>query len=492
MPRIREFTAETLAGGFIGGRAATGSDFSDSTGLRQLAGAAGAVQEQLDRDDVTNVRVQMAKTRAEWDVKFRERAIAADPNDKEFASRFVQEFSDSVGEGRAGVQTRAGRQAYDLLAGEITGHFTEKAGTYQLQLAGVKARQDWEVSQRAYATSVTTDPTSYLTVRDQALAELRDRDGQYGRLDAKTRGDLEIAMRDTLAKSYANGLINSGAPELALKLLDDGRLDDQLAPAAKQTLIRAAEAGITAKRVAADHAEAAARRAEKAAVAAVNDDLMGRFVEGKLTVDDVRAAGIPAFGEGSQATWVSMLRQQAKEWDEKPVKTNPSAMVGAFERIDLPAGDPRKITSLNEINKLYVNKQVSWADLTHLQKAFKDQQTEGGQRLGEVRDNFLRGMKPQLDRSTMNLLDSGGAERHSRFIFFVRQQEEAARAANQDRYELYNPDSPKYLGKFVARFQTGPQQRQRDLSDRINRSLDASRARRPGETPAEYLKRMEK
>jgi hypothetical protein len=49
MPRIREYTAKTPARGFIGGRAATGSDFSDSTGMRQLAGAAGSVNVAYER-----------------------------------------------------------------------------------------------------------------------------------------------------------------------------------------------------------------------------------------------------------------------------------------------------------------------------------------------------------------------------------------------------------------------------------------------------------
>lgn len=482
MPRIREYSSQVSADGQIAGRQATGSDFGGE-GISQLGAAAGAATVQLHekaaQDDVTNVRVELAKARAEWDVHFRDRSAKTAPGDPTFADRFEQDFSDYLGNARQIAQTREGQRTFDLVAAELSGHFKEKAGLFQVASAGIKARQDWEVSSRAYATSVVTDPTSYMSVRDQALAELDDPNGRYSRLDMKGKEDLKIKMRDTLARSYVNGLIDNGAPELARKQLMDGKLDDQLDPVHKQALVRAADVGINAKQAAAEHAESQRRRDEKIMNDAKNDELMGRFVQGKLTVADVRAAGLPVFGEGSQNQWIGMLRTQAKEWQEKPIKTSPSVMVDAFERINLPAGDPRKITSMSEINKLYTDQSVSWADLSHLQKAFKDQQDEAGVRLGEVRGDFLKGIKPQLDKSTMNRIDQGGAERTFKFTMFVNEQVAKARAANQDPYELFNPGSPKYLGKYVPQFQSGAQTLEANLAGRINESLNKANAGKP-------------
>ncbi len=494
MPRIRPYVSDNSPAGEIQGRRAQASDFSVAPGAMVLSAGlertGDVIHEQAVRDEVTQVRVQMAKDRAEWDVRFRDEATAAKPDDKDFASRFTQSFSDYVAKGRDQVQTREGRRAYDQLSAELTGHFSEKAGLYQVQLAGVKASQDWQVSSKAYATSVMTDPTSYGAVLNQALSELRDPNGQYGRLDAKTRSELEIKARDTLAQSYVNGLIDNGAPELAHKILMDGKLDDQLDPTHKQRLIQGANAGITAKRVASEHAEAQARRDEKLQLDIVNNDLMGKFVEGKLTVNDVRASGLPTFGEGSQNQWVTMLRTQAKEWAEKPIKTQPSVMVDAFERIGLPAGDPRRITGMGEINKLYIEQKVSWADLTHLQKAFKDQQTEAGQRLGEVKGEFLKGMKSQLDKSSMVMTDAGGGERMYRFTNYVNEQVAKAVADGKSNpYDLFNPASPQYLGKAVSQFQTGAQRQAVKITNQVNEAFEKSK-KLEGESPADYLKRI--
>jgi hypothetical protein len=481
MPRFRDYAAETSASGLPPTRSATASDFNNAGGevLGDAVGKAFAIVEHKQaQDDVTNVRVKLAQARAEWDVHFRERANASEPGDPNFASKFSQDFSDYLGKARDIAQTREGQRTFDELAANLSGHFAEKGGLFQVQSAGVKAKQDFDIAQRAYATSVITDPTSYSSVLDQAVAELQDRNGQYGRLDNATRQALETKMRDTLAQSYVNGLIDNGAPELAHKQLMAGVLDDQLDPTHKQRLIQSANAGITAKRVGAEHAAALAAKEEKARVAQINDDLMGKFVAGTLTMGDVRAAKIPAFGDGSQHTWVTMLKQQTRDMIEKPIKTIPSVMVAAFERINLPAGDPRKITSLHEINKLYTQQQVSWADLSHLQKAFKDQQTEDGQRLGQVQSDFMKGIKAQLDKSTMNRLDEAGGERMFRFTVYVNKQVEAARKANEDPYQLFNPASPKYLGKAIPQFQSGAQRAQANLAGRVGASLDKAAPRK--------------
>jgi hypothetical protein len=475
MPKIPEYIPEVGAPGMPPTRNATAIDFGgdgvENLG-RSIQGTAGVLHEKASQDDVTNVRVAMAKARAEWDVNFRDRANGATPGDPTFADKFKQDFTDYIGKSRDIAQTRDGQRTFDLLSAELTGHFTEKAGLFQVQSAGIKAKNDWDVSQRAYATSIVTDPTSYGAVLGQAIAELRDPKGQYGRLPNDARQQLETKARDTMAQAYINGLVDNGAPELARKLLMDGKLDDQLEPKDKQRLVHAADAGITAKRVAAEHADALARREEKKAVDATNDVLMGKFIDGKLTMGDVRASGLPTFGEGSQNTWVTMLRTQAKEWAEKPIKTNPTVMLDAFTSINLPAGDPKKITSMSEINNLYTKGYVSWADLSHLRSEFQNQQTAEGQRLGTVKSDFMKGIKAQLDKSTMNRLDEAGGERMFRYTVYVNEQIDAARKANKDPYQLFNPNSPEYVGKSIPQFQSGPQRTQVDLAKRIDASLN--------------------
>lgn len=215
---------------------------------------------------------------------------------------------------------------------------------------------------------------------------------------------------------------------------------------------------------------------------------MGKFAAGNLTFADVRMSGIPAFGDGSQHTWITMLRQQTKELQEKPIKTVPSVMTDAFERINLPPNDPRKIRNINDLNALYVKEQVSFADLQHLRTEFKNQQTDDGQKLGQVQADFLKGVKPLLDKSTMNSLDAGGAERVYQFNAYVTKQVAAARQdPKADVYELFNPASPKYLGKAVSTFQTPTQRTSAELAGRIDDAMKPKRL--PNETAQQFLDR---
>lgn len=451
---------------------------------RAMQGTAAIVQQKVAEDDVTNVRVSMAKARAEWDVKFRDDAAKSTPGDPNFAGKFTQDFKDFLAQGEQVPQTREGQHTYKLLSAELTGHFAEKAGIFAVQSAGLKAKLDWDVSQRAYATSVITDPTSYSSVLNQAIAEIRDPNGQYGRIDGNTRTALETKARDTLAQAYINGLVDNGAPELARKLLMDGRLDDQLEPKDKQRLVHSADAGITAKRVASEHADALARKAEKDRVQQVNDGLMDKFMAGKLTWGDVKAAGLPAFGEGSQDTWMRHMKQQAKDWAEKPAKTSPTVFNDVRERIDLPAGDPRRITDSSEVWKFYGN-GLSEPHAAALERRVRDNRSESGQKWSQAEAEFIRNVRPQLDKSTMNSIDQGGGERVQSFTSYLRDAANAANKAGKDPYKLLDPRSPDYVGKDIPRFQTPAQRTAAGISDKLN----AAMARRPNETPAQYLER---
>lgn len=488
MPVIQQITSQTSAQGLPPTRNATPADFGAGAGegLSELGRATENVgtflQERAEQTDVANVRVKMAQARAQWDVAFQSQAANAKPGE-DFAGKFNQQFTDYVSQARDIAQTKVGQRTFDVLAAELGGHYAEKSGLFQAHLAGVQASQNWTQSLHAYGTSLQTDPSSYGSVLAQAMSDLRDPNGPYSKIDAETKGKLELQARNALAQNYVQGFVNmqGHGPQLALDILNSGRVDDQLDPKTKETLIRQADLGIRREEAANEHADAQARKEEKDRVAQINDDLMGKFTSGKLTMNDVRTAGLPAFGEGSQHTWISMMKQQAKDWAEKPIKTIPSVMVDAFERINLPVGDPRKITNVHDLDTLYTREQVALPDLMHLRTEFKDQMTDGGQKLGIVKQDFLKGIKPQLDKSTMNSLDSGGGERFNNYTQYVNTQVEATRKAGKDPYELFNPQSSSYLGKAVPTFQTGPQIMQRDLSGKINASMDKSKRKPLGE-----------
>ena len=500
MPKITQYLSGVPADGLPQNQQARASDFANNglTNLAQAGGQAAQIyRQQKEVDDVSNVRVEMAKARAEWETHFKNRAAQSDAGDPAFASDFKQELAKYFEDTRQIAQTGKGQQTFDLLAAELGGHFSEKADVYQAQSAGVKARQDWDTSLNQYGSAIISDPTTYGAVSAQMMAEINDPNGKFsdqrlGMSGKKIRGELIANAKDQLARSYINGLVDNGAPELARRILIDGKLDDVLTADNKQQMIRFADQGINAKEVAANHAVAMAQKAEKERVAKVNDDLMGQFISGKLNVSAVRGAGLPAFGEGSQNTWISMLKAQTKEATERPNKTDPNVLRDLFDRINLSNDDPRKITDLKPITEAYIKNKLSTTDMERASKWVQDARTDSGQRLGQAQSQFLAGMKGRLDKSTMNRLDDGGSERFYNFQVYVNDKVAKAREAKEDPYELFNPSSKKYLGNDVGQFQTSAQKLQRDIAGQINESLDTKKARLPNETPEEYLNRMKK
>lgn len=474
MPRIHEYSADATPEGVPNSRRLTEGDAVSGDGLIALgkgtATFGAALKEKETQDDVTNVRVGMAQARAKWDVAFRDASMGSEPGDPKFAENFTQQVRDDLDKQRSMAQTAHGERTFDLLAADLNEHFTEKAGLFQIQSAGVKAKLDWDIAQRAYATSVVTDPTSYGSVLKQAISEIQDPQGQYGRIDGNTRTALETKARDTLAQAYVNGLIDNGAPELALKQLMDGRLDDQLEPKDKQRLVHAANAGITAKRVGAEHADALARKAEKDRIDKINTDLNDRFMSKTLTWPDVRAAGLPANGEGSQDHWMTRLKQQAKDLAEAPARTSATVFNDLRARIDLPAGDPQKLQDRDEVWKYY-GKGLSEADASRLERRVIDARTESGQRYSQAEAEFIKNIRPQLDKSTFVSTDAGGGERVQAFTVHLREKADALRKDKKDVYSLFNPNSPDYAGKDIPQFQTGAQRTQAGLTDKLNTTL---------------------
>lgn len=367
MPKVTEYQAETVARGMPGTRNATGEDFGPGKFGHAISDATDSLYKSKVQDDVTNVRVNMAKTRADLDVQFRTESANAEPGDPTFADKFTTKAREILDKGAENVRTAEGRRAYDELRAGLDGHFTEKAGLFEVQSAGLKAKQNWETSMNAYGTSLQTDPTQYATIRDQALSEIQDPNGQYGRIPAADRGKLVIAARDHLAQAYVQGLIDNGAADLARKKLMDGQLDDQLNAKDKQRLVKEADVGIRAKDVAAERERLFAERAQKDAQRADMDKYLARIV------DPVPNGGAPSDREiitnrtldaAQKEHLVEYKMRRARELAAfAETKTNPTEVRRLMLDIHAADDDPRKTYNADGVMESYKNGKISTAEM---------------------------------------------------------------------------------------------------------------------------------
>lgn len=453
MPRVHEYQPEVSSSADIPRRRATAEDFGGDGGLgafgKALSGVGDIVQDNVERQEVSAVQANLAKARADWTINLQQRSTTAAVGDPTFASKFnddFQQYLDKMGES---VQTRAGDLAFKRGAGELAAHFVQSAGLHQAQSMALKAKQDYNVFLDSSRNALLNDPTQFDSVMNSTTAALNDPSGTYARMSAEDREKLLNQTRKELALSTVQGIIRL-SPELGLKQLSAGKWDPYLDADKKNALEKSAEVGIRAKAIEAERLDRALEREHKDYVRTVQEGIVQKLGTNKLTVSDILESDLPAVGDGSKEHFLNLLHTRSKERAEQPIRTVPSVMFGLFDRIHAPAGDPRKITDENEINGAFLNKQLSFEDMSRLRKEVADARTPEGEKFGSTKKAFVDAIKPQILKAnpfTGILNDPSSGEDMYRFEAYVNRQVEAYKKDGKNPYDLLDPSKPDYLGK---------------------------------------------
>lgn len=484
MAKINPYDTQTVGPqGVLGGRRADETDFagaSTGAGFRQLGAGVGSLAEDTYRlkvqDEVTTVHTAMSKAQLDWQNTLTERIKTAKPGDQTIVPSIQKEMGEYFDKMRETVTTREGRALLDREAAGMTTAFASKAIQGQVQLDGLKARQDFTGLVNNLGASLLSDPTGYSDAVKKLESAVNDPNSFYAKLSGPDKIKLFEEGKASLARGQLDGIIKNGMPELARDKLLKGDYDDVISEQVKNTMLTRAEVAIKGKEAESRHADAAAKKAEKERIDAANSVLNEKFMQGKVTWKDVQAANLPANGEGSQDHWIQRLKQQARDWADKPARTEPNVFNSLRERMDLPYGDPRKIKSADEIWALY-GKGLSEADAGRLERRFQDNRSETGQRWSQAESEAIKNLRPQLDKSTMNKIDVDGGNRVQAFTVYLRDKKMEYEKAGKDPYDLLRPDKPDYVGKAIPAFQTGAQAQQRALSATIDNAMGKGKPR---------------
>ncbi len=278
------------------------------------------------------------------------------------------------------------------------------------------------------------------------------------------------------ARIHSLSAVDPHAARTMLENVPDGSLDAKHKAQIDYQLQFREQTFDRAKEVEALRQQRQAEKDQKKAIRGTQEDIIQRLGSGKLTAGDVLNSDLPAVGEGSKLTFLNLLHTRANEAAERPIKTVPSVMLDLFNRTHLPDGDPRKITDENQYNSAYLSKQLSFDDLQKLRGEYTQMRTPEGERLSDVKKQFLDGIRPRFDSSTMTNIDADGKERMYKFMSFVNDQEAQARKAGKNPYDLYNPNSPDYLGNKTGAFQATLDQQIRNLAGRLQAGAAARSA----------------
>lgn len=295
--------------------------------------------------------------------------------------------------------------------------------------------------------------------QEQAAADLKSLDLQIGA--AKVGHQVDQIMKDP-----------NGGAIAAMDFVDKNvRGNPQYTPLQQQFYSQEAEKTIRAT------AQDDARRAtintkmQKAADDAFESSVIKDSASPQpfMTANDIKTA------EGvSPESKMRMLAWQHRQGAGEPLsQISHATSVDLLRRINLPDGDPNKITDPAVIREAYAPvdltkpSTLSRADEDWLEKKLSDARSASGEHLSAINKQFSAAIKPLLDKSTLTALDESGPLRTYQFERYVDQKiDQYKNTPGKSPFDLFDPTKPDYLGKpeVIRQFQTTQQQRQSDMA----------------------------
>jgi hypothetical protein len=534
MARIRPYESQVSAQGDLPSRQAQGSDFAGAgmvnlgTGVQSLAQDAGQVQRFLNeaqaQREVTDAQTKILQLGNDITLDIDRRAREWKPGDPYLSETVPGRLKQDLE--NLGYNPETGTEVYETQAGAST--FAKAAERLRMQTAQTLMHTDAQLAGKAAVIQhkqlvdstgnfLYSHPAFFPLRREEVEQTILNPHGAYSRVPAVEREAMARDASEQLALVSAKGFIRKN-PNLALQVLQDPTLaqDEQYGWMAKYLneshraeLVGNAQTAVTAQETAARQAAEEERRQAKELSHAIDTSLMEKYAlhrsdskQPPLTAWDVYDAMQRGMDGRTGAALINMLDGDASHAGK--AKTDPATEQALFNQIHRPYGDPSKLTSTLPIIEAHGKGKLSWEDYARLRKEFDESRTEEGSKLGESKASFLDGQKHKIDKSNPMLgkLDQEGAEQFSSFKYFVNEQVENARKNNEDPKDLFNPDSPKYLGKHTSRFEIPLQESIRKFSEKLKKvpgvpkapdgGVPSEKHRKEGETPAQYLERMKK
>lgn len=227
-----------------------------------------------------------------------------------------------------------------------------------------------------------------------------------------------------------------------------------------------------------------------------------------ITENDIKTSNMSPESKMRMLSWIKR--------DGMPEPLGPISQantVDLFRRMNLPDGDPNKITDLRPIRDAFApadggpsrikREQEEW-----LEKRFIESRSPDGDRLTKIRADFSKAIAPSIDKSNplLGKIDQDGKLQTYAFERYVDQKVEEYRKAGKSPYDLFDPAKPAdYLGRpeAIQPFKIPLTQSIQNMG----RNLTGARAptpsvlpqpvaeppkpaaRKPGESAADYLKR---
>ena len=149
--------------------------------------------------------------------------------------------------------------------------------------------------------------------------------------------------------------------------------------------------------------------------------------------------------------------------------------MGLLDDMRKPAGDPSRITSMDQITDAYTQGKLTREDFTFLQGQFANVRSPDGDKLANMERDFVNGMKSSITKSNPLLgnIDHEGDPKFYEFNWMVNQRVAQYRQEGKNPFDLFDPSKPDYLGtpKAMQQYTTSMTQSTQHVTDALGLTI---------------------
>lgn len=460
-------------------------------GLNREIARTGAVVQELgdtvykseERRETTEAAVQLSEAHAQFTNDLNKQ-LQEGTIDSE---QFMQSYDERMGELSGNFATVGGQDYFQKASTSLRSNFQVSTMQAQAEIAGTKAIVGYQQTQKNLTSGIMNDPSSY-NVALQMSHDYLDTLVKQG-LPAKEAEKLKSMSQTELAKSAVRGWANLD-PEDAKAQLDQGLWDQSFDGDVKKQMQGEISTAINAKRIEQERIKAELEKAKVEGQKVTQNDFLAKMAKGKLSTKDILNSNLEPFGSGSKQQFMNMIEESTKG---ASIKMDPSTFTNLFQRIHLPDGDPNKLINENELNQ-FLNKGLTLENINQLRGEMQGKNTQAGDVESRMKNQLMEIAKQKLSKTNLAIgrKDPDGELQYAKFLQHFQEQYDSGRKSGKSAISLLSPESPDYLGKSISTFTKTPAQILRGTinSFRPSKAVDPAKARKEGESPADYLKRM--
>jgi hypothetical protein len=236
--------------------------------------------------------------------------------------------------------------------------------------------------------------------------------------------------------------------------------NQQLSDAAAQRTAAQYDEQIKGPRVERERLQREAERAEKARVEALDNAMFTELYKGKLTPDAVMRQDIP---RPLKEHYLTLIEKANKETDSDAHKYGP-AFSTVFSLINRPSDDPNRLADERKVDAMLGN-GLTMEGVKAARAEIQGKKTLEGSAESEMKSAFTKSMRQAIsgENELLRIKDPKGDQLYADFLTYFLPKYADSRRSGKTPAELFNSQSPEYLGKILPQFQRPPAVYMRDL-----------------------------